>query len=208
MAMKRYRGVDGVAREVTKRYRGVDGVARAIVKGYRGVDGVARQYFSSGVEWRKYSCDVSSSTYYVYTQDDSDFSLYASETEQTASTWGYPGYLFSPHSGYVMKGVREEYGPASGTTGTYYASGGTVCMKHICRYDPASGKYYKSDWIRRATKDGPYYESIYSKGSTEYGSMRAPEGELPEAGTLVEGDVASDYCVLKVGGTYYYYEKV
>jgi hypothetical protein len=46
--MARYRGVNGVAREVTKRYRGVDGVAREITKGYRGVNGVAREYFSSG----------------------------------------------------------------------------------------------------------------------------------------------------------------
>ena len=44
--MARYKGIDGVAREVIKRYKGVDGVARKISKGYRGIDGVARQYFS------------------------------------------------------------------------------------------------------------------------------------------------------------------
>lgn len=207
MAMKRYRGVSGVAREVTKRYRGVDGVARAITKSYRGVNGVARQFFASGVEWIKYSCEAERNSYYTYTQDDSDFSLYSAETEQTSSTWGYSSYRFSSSSGYVMQGQREEYGPNSGKTGTYYASGGTLCMKHVCRYDAATGKYYKTDYSRTATKNGPYYEDVYSKGTTEYGSVRAPEGELPEEGTRIEGSATGSYCIVRVGSTYYYYEK-
>ena len=48
--MSRYRGVNGVARNVTKRYRGVEGVARKIAKSYRGIAGVARKYFS-GFWW-------------------------------------------------------------------------------------------------------------------------------------------------------------
>lgn len=59
--MARYRGVNGVAREVVKRYRGVNGVAREITKGYRGVNGVAREYFANETKIARASVIVSDS---------------------------------------------------------------------------------------------------------------------------------------------------
>jgi hypothetical protein len=52
--------------------------------------------------------------------------------------------------------------------------------------------------------------TTYSRGSNLLGSARAPEGEIPQEGTLLEGSYIDGYCVLEIEGTPYYYmsEKV
>lgn len=89
--MSRYRGVSGIARNVTKRYRGVDGVARSIAKSYRGVDGVARQFFSSGTPVSELAVGASvyidvggvSKEFIVVHQGNPDPSLYDASCDGT-----------------------------------------------------------------------------------------------------------------------------
>lgn len=60
--MSEYRGVGGVAREITKKYRGVGGVAREVATRYRGVGGVARPVFENKVKIARAHVVVSDSS--------------------------------------------------------------------------------------------------------------------------------------------------
>ena len=63
---------------------------------------------------------------------------------------------------------------------------------------------YKCDNVAHAIKT---VTTIYSKGDTSYGSIYVDKNEMPEDGQLIEGSADGAYCVIKVGGSFYYYEK-
>lgn len=93
--MARYRGVDGVARQVIKRHRGVDGVAHTISKSYRGVDGVARCYYGSGAVLKVLTFEERSGATVVHNETN---------TALTASVSGgvdtnYAAVIWVPYSG-------------------------------------------------------------------------------------------------------------
>lgn len=207
MSMGRYKGVNGVARKVTKRYRGVDGVAREIIKGYRGVDGVARQFFAAGIEWRKYSCMVlPGGTHTIYDENGVDWEFSDSGFLTSSDISGYADYMFTPTFGYGGSGGTISLGPVSGNTGVLYnCYGASVSLYEVTR--PGS-KYEYYCYTKTANTTTTTTPTTYHKGDTDYGSVYAQEGEAPEEGTLLAGSYTGSYCVISVGGTYYYYEKI
>ena len=214
MAKAQYIGIDGVARKVVKDYIGVEGVARNVTKSYVGVDGVARQCFesTSGVKWEKYNCNVSTTK--THTQVTSGTPLNTTGTHSHAGTYTmYPNYSWGGSStGYHVYGTGKTLSAAgTGAVGYYHMfwinnKYWAVHQVTSVTYNSSSGNYtcgYKVVAAETQTS-----KTNYSKGSTSYGTVTAPEGELPEAGTLTKGSATSSYCILKIGSTYYYYVKV
>jgi hypothetical protein len=70
-----------------------------------------------------------------------------------------------------------------------------------------SDTQYAVRYVKRIVARASYVPVSYSKGSTSYGLVTAPEGSFPEGGTLIEGSATGSYCILLVNGTYYYYVK-
>lgn len=205
--MAQYTNVGGVARRVTKRYENVDGVARNVQKAYNNVGGVARQYFQlGGIKWRKWSCDRTASS--SYTRTDEGVGETTTFSNITASnhwfqSWG--SWSWSNSGGF--EGDYSDYKKASPDeiVGRYNAVD-TELREYISCDDNGDGTYNLTwEVIGTAYEDVSY---DYDKGTTDYGVVYAEEGELPANGTLEEGSATGSYCVIKVGGTYYYYEKI
>lgn len=208
MAKAQYVGVDGVARKAKKNYIGVDGIARKVKKAYVGVDGVARQCFSSDITWSKYSCDVSAQDNYI--QDSSangtEGSAYVGEAGVYYSGWQFDSSLgFSKSKYSTTKTFTEDY---AGAVDHYYiwkdSDKQQVRKITSCSVLSEADSIYKYGYtIQSSATNNPTY--TYSKGSTSYGTIAAPEGVLPEDGTLIEGSVEDGYCVIQTTDSIYYY---
>lgn len=206
MAKAIYNGVDNVARQVKKPYIGVENVSRKVTNGYIGVDNVARECFSSGVSWGKYSC----AKYGGYYSDEVSYSNTSQLTFGTFGSFGsYSGYYFDEYDGYVGTDYVDiscqSIDEAQALVGTYYE----VYSPFLRRIVSVENVWYEYPFTQVTVIYeeiwNTYIEPEYSKGSTSYGTITAPEGELPEEGTLIEGSVNEGYCVLQIGSTYYYY---
>ncbi len=173
------------------------GVHRKGKKAFLTKDGKHRLVFSAGNDWAKYSCDVIAAHY--------------KETENTGATvesdWVsskmflYDYYSFTTEDGYT------------GTTGAYYSGGAgvgyyKVSKKQVVRIDSITVNDSYLHYTGTVVGACEFMETAYTKGTSDYGKLFADEGELPEAGTLIEGSVAEGYCVLQISGAYYYYEIV
>lgn len=211
--------IKNVAREVKSLYVGVNGVARKIKQGYVGVNGIARSTFPSFVTWRKYDCNViTSSSYYREVEPSSDYGgYYAQDGSQIPA---YDDYEFSSEDGYTGVGETTYIMPyaLSNIIGHYSVDRTNVRLfdSYIEEGDP--------DWPLDSPYGYTYYfymmpvaecervdgdEDSYEQGDTYYGTIEADEGELPEDGELVDGDVDGFYCVLYFPGDgYYYYERM
>ncbi len=205
-----YDSVNGVARKVTKMYDDVNGVARAITKAYDGVNGVARLYFSSGVAWRKYSCDVisgfyeemgsspyDSTAYFIY---GASYIIYHDCNFDSGSGYSGNSYtVYQPTQEDTLSSVQAlfsgRYLYVGSTYATYVSNVDSITTGENGLSFSFSGTQYNAD----------FHPPTYIKGSTSYGTVNSPEGEFPEEGRLIEGSVADGYCVLLIGSTYYYY---
>jgi hypothetical protein len=210
-------GEAGFARTVVREYKEDQGVARKIRKAYKEVGGVARQVFWSETKWKKYNCILS----YRYS-DPTDFAFEGNYIS-IIPTWGepfitYPSYTFSEAAGFRCTGEPiQTYASGSLLTsyskhqGTYFGDIGSRIFKVV--------SVWGSDWVDDDTMDdveikGVRHEATatktitgYGKGGKYYGPFTVADGQLPEEGTIVDGSVYEDYCVLQVGSTYYYYER-
>ena len=216
--MALYSSVDGIARKIAKKYDGVDGVARNIVKAYDGVDGVARLYFSSGVQWKKWSVKTEEKwEWYSIIPNGSAFS--------TISTFSNRLIVYDDYEleNGILKGVgAHEVIPFTNSTVS------SVAEIAVGRWHLENDKNYRrtkyissitnvlhssSDLTNVMTIYGTCHGeiwkkfTIYYKGSTSYGNIFVPEGELPENGKLIEGSATGTYCILQIDSTYYYYER-
>ena len=209
MAKAIYNGVDNVARQVEQPYIGVDNVSRNVTEGYIGVDNVARQCFSSGASWGKYSCNVSSGYYTEY--QESDIEIWES-CNLNSPTKVYTSYTFSWDGGIELIGETTVTFTSSTTLKTVQRQlegkyiGGWLRLSYIKSVLQVQAR--ETDFIVYGIYDSIYADWTppeYNKGNTLYDSLTAPEGELPEDGTLIEGSYEEGYCVLEIGGTYYYY---
>lgn len=205
MSMAHYISTDGVARKVTKRYENVGGVARSILKAYVNANGAARQYFAAGIPWRKWSCRVE--TCYDYTWDDRDVGSTRSFTVSGGSVWFTTtgGYTFDSEDGFSADyGNYGRTDPAD-MVGRYSVVDDEVRQWTVCEITD-DDRYYL-EWEVVASASYTTWDS-YEKGDTDYGIVYAPEGALPEEGTVWNGSAHTDSCVVQVDGTCYYYEKV
>ena len=224
MAMGQYQGVNGVARKVTKRYQGVDGVARNITKAYVGVNGVARQYFSSEVEWLKYSTTKEYSATWgnlVTSGIPNSTNIYLTGFTNYTSVQGGTGWGFSETEGLYLTDVKS-YDVSKTAYGNALVGKYVTLTPYWSLYPPSlnwsddfefsifevtnvsSGNVYAD---KVAIADLLSQTTTYLQGDESFGSVKAEYGQLPEEGTLIEGSATSDYCVIQIGDTYYYYEK-
>lgn len=208
--MAQYTNVGGVARKVTKRYENIGGVAKNVLKAYNNVSGVARQYFASGIAWRKWSCTYIPGSDPVYVRGEHD-SWAVGETSSTMLPlpgWLAGSYTFDSSYGFSYSGgsVAVEAFNASAAIGCYIVYSDMVFLVTGVYDDQLTYCFLNLEVVDvcKCYEDPAYCV----KGSTDYGTVYAPEGDLPEEGTLVEGSATGDYCVIKVGSTYYYYERV
>ena len=72
--------------------------------------------------------------------------------------------------------------------------------------DEISGHYnytYSCTIVAKQTRK--LVSTEYSQGDTLYDTITVDDEVLPEEGTLIDGSATGSYCVLKIGGNYYYY---
>lgn len=207
MATGTYIGVDEIAKNVKGGYVGVDNVARKIIYGYIGVDGVARKFMQSGVEWTKYSCTTD--TTYDYVQTDKGVG-----TTLGGNAWYSVGFQINAHSGYDFSSDRGFYGTggigrvtATEAIGYYEVQDTDVYTIDNVEETVHNGKDQWCIYKTRVAAANRYSYTYYTKGTTNYGTVYAKKGALPEEGTCVSGSANGAYCVLKINGILYYYVK-
>lgn len=203
MARKVYVGYEpgqesGVAKAVKEIYVGVNGVARRVKKGYIGINGIARNTWGN-VPWKKYSCNSRSEWY------ENEFTPFIHDFSNGAFkyTTFYTGYYFSTSDGYVLTGPTK-ITTATEMIGKYQGHSSQISkIVELTYYDDETGRAEgKLQYLTSAD-----FRTYYSKGSTDYGIVEAPVDSLPEVGTLVQGSIEGDWCIVRVNNTTYYYEK-
>lgn len=213
MAKSGYIGVSDKARKIKKGYIGVGGIARKLKKAYIGVGGIARATFSSSVVWKKYSCNVETERDPYYISASNQANVGKTTTVQEGHPHGqqssyYTSYTFSTADGYTFSGHTRLY--CEDSVGYYKTHGPWQVWKVtnvVYVKENATYKYYNVTSELIAECSGGSSHTYYRKGSTSYGEIEAEENALPEEGTLIVGSTGGSYCVVKVGSTYYYYEK-
>lgn len=206
--MAQYTNVGGVARKVTKRYENIGGVAKNVLEAYNNVSGVARQYFAGGNPWRKWNCNykAASDVWYVEGETESGHGVGYTWTVN----WGGSGmylssdYSFDSSEGFI--GINGSTVSFSDAVGYYDVDQTRVSL--ITNVTQVDSDSYVVTYEVVNVCQGYYYPSSYSKGTTDYGIVYVPEGQVPENGELKDGSVDGDYCAVYLDGTYYYYERV
>lgn len=156
-----------------------------------------------GVKWLKYSCNAVTTKTYSQKPPEYVTPGYAPRTRTNSSSYSvYTGYTFSEKSGFEGTGHTMCRGNAlSG----YYEVSDTQVVRYANETNNGNGTTnYSCPIIAEASE---YSKTTYSKGGTDYGAVYVDKNELPESGQLIEGSASGSYCVIKVNGTIYYYEK-
>lgn len=172
--------------------------------------------------WKKYSCDVST----IYTrEDDSEASAWEmNSTTGELEITCYTNYSYDSETGkFSLSGTRvtvNAWSSADNYGGLWWGIGLQEYAFPLYYTTSSSGKYIKEVTETTITTKshnkfralalrnlGSTSETIYSQGSTSYGNIPVSYGSAPESGTLIDGSYTGSYCVLKVGGAYYYYVK-
>lgn len=157
-----------------------------------------------GVKWLKFNCNVVTTTTYEQWVYPSNIPLRIRHYDNQKHTC-YLDYYFTTDYGFIGSNEQKCYGNAM--TG-YYVSSDSV-------YQYGTGEYVGSDYggpvteylcpmVAGATR---HTTTTYSKGGTSYGAVYADKNDLPADGQLIEGSANDAYCVIRTGGTYYYFEK-
>lgn len=188
--------IGGTAYEISGGRTLVGGTAYSISGGRTLVNGTGYD-ISFGVTWKKYNCNVIN-----YYQRDSNLSgvEYSAHIGLSKAVF-YSGYSFSEYYGFSLSG-KVEMSPEN-SVGYYYFSSDININKITSVTKSSSGgwdiKYKEVDHCTLHTQ--------YRVG--EYiGEVTVDEESLPEEGTLVYGSIAGNECVVRVGDTTYYYEKI
>jgi hypothetical protein len=156
-----------------------------------------------GVKWIKYSCNAVTTTTYDQKPPEYVTQGYTPRSRKNSDSYSaYTGYTFSEKSGFEGTGHVMCRGNAlSG----YYEVGDVLVVRYDNETDGGNGNTnYQCPIIAEAYA---HSKTTYSKGGTGYGAVYADKDELPDDGQLIEGSANDSYCVIKVDGTIYYYEK-
>lgn len=159
-----------------------------------------RLVFAAGNDWAKYSCNYTPAYYVEKGAEGSTLS----GSVASSTIMLYYDYQFSKEGGYDGgDGGSVGYDTLGLGVGMY-----KVTDTHVIKITSLARTDSGIDWEGDIVASCERIADKYTKGSTPYGKLFADEGELPEAGTLVAGSSADEYCVLKISGAYYYYEIV
>lgn len=166
-------------------------------KAFLTVGGVHRLVYSSGVKWEKWSCEIVAGRYeatepntqYMNEWLDSSIPLY--DSYEISSESGYYGVGLNTFS------INDDLTEAIGKY--------RVTDERVVEIESltTNGHYFSYEGIK--VGEITYFDPTYSKGTTLVATIEVEEGALPESGTLIEGSAEDGYCVLEIGGTYYYY---
>lgn len=154
-----------------------------------------------GVKWSKFDCKVTTKTTYTETTP----TLFTFSINQPADkyAYSYADYYFTTDQGFIGRNeIKHDNGKNM--------SGYLVHDTDVWAYEN-NGVDLGTGWINYTCPNvAKAYKNVtttYSKGSTSYGAVYADKNELPADGQLIEGSANDAYCVIRTGGTYYYYEK-
>lgn len=183
-------------------------VHRKVKKAFLTVGGVHRLAFSSGSVWTKHSCSVIDRTHSVYTRTSENVGETAFDSLRYDSRL-YTNYDFWMFGGF--EGVGSSHGFASiedvdesSVVGMYIVR--THGVYEITSLDGIEGDYYNVICkIVDACDEEVVEEFTYTQGAEVFGTFEAEDGELPEAGELVEGSPTDEHCVLIINGEHFYY---
>jgi hypothetical protein len=154
-----------------------------------------------GVKWLKFDCKVTTKTTYTETIP-MELKLNINHPANEP-TYSYSDYYFTTDSGFSGgTNIRHENGR---NMYGYHVTDTNVYIYENDKVDSGTG------WItyncRNVAHADKTVTTIYSKGDTIYAPIYIDDNELPESGQLIEGSANDSYCVIKVDGTIYYYEK-
>ena len=171
---------------------------------------VFRHYGDEGIKWNKYSCNVTNGYVQITPSGKTGTFSYTGKSSDKPTSL-YEDYTFTAENGY--KGgtaSTKAYTMIMLTKPTLYRVSSTYVQSAVFSkretLDSSTGRSrFTFDYTEIANAEKTVIS--VAKGSTSYGTVSVPEGEVPDGGTLYEGSVTGDYCIVKVGSTYYYYEK-
>ena len=158
------------------------------------------------VVWHKYSCVRTS--YYTAATAGSGNTSYDTFSSTSQSVTAYSSYSWSSSAGFKGSGTT--------TTLRHNTSGSTARGKYRV-YSTSVWQYTGGTSTNASGKPQLERKQVLqcsmaynnSKGTTDYGTVMAKPGTIPDGGTtLYGGSLDGDYCVTYVGGSYYYYERV
>lgn len=159
----------------------------------------------SGVKWEKFDCVVETTTAWTRDTNGSDVRTYLSLSTANEMIWN-KRYFDSSRGLYGLGQTGIDFSDPTSFVGKYYVTKDGTMSGEIaaCTSVGGSATVYGVNLtsVHNATAEEL---TTFSQGTTSYGIATITEGELPEEGTLIEGSADGDYCVLDVGGTYYYY---
>ena len=193
--------IDGTSYGVVGGRTLVDGTVYDINQGRTLVNGTEYDILF-GVKWIKFDCKVTTQT--TYTQEiPTQFKLNINESADRIE-YSYADYYFTTTNGFIG-GTQIKHDNGKNMTG-YHVTDTDVYEYGNDKVDLGSG------WIEYHCKNVAHARktvtTIYSKGDTSHGSIYADPMELPEEGQLIEGSPSDSYCIIKINGTCYYYERV
>ena len=177
--------------------------------------------------WTKYNAVSSGTEYYIVEREvgennSSVLGLSASSSKMTlyenfsfntetgnfypsgnSKQFSYPSYSYDANYQYLMGNFTINTETYENDYFTMYKLLPTFKFEYTSNFMFSGPAYvgYNYIYYTRTTK------TIYSKGTTSYGTISAETGTLPETGTLYSGSASDDYCIIEVDGTYYYYVK-
>lgn len=193
--------INGISYEVVGGRTLVDGTGYDINQGRTLVNGTEYDILF-GVKWSKFDCKVTTKTTYIETTPTS-FTMSINQPADKYA-YSYADYRFTTDQGFI--GTNEiKHTNGRHMTG-YHVEDTSVYVYEDNGTDLGTGwiKYSCSN-VAKAYKD---VTTTYSKGSTSYGAVYVDKEDLPEEGQLIEGSASGSYCVIKVNGNFYYYERV
>lgn len=161
----------------------------------------------SGVKWEKFDCVVGTTTAWTRDTNGSDLRAYLSFSAANTMVWNNR-YFDSKRGLYGSDQTGIDFSDITSFVGRYYVTtDGTMSGKiDTCAFVAGSTAVCGVNLTSVHNATAEELTTFY-QGTTSYGIVTITEGELPEEGTLIEGSADGDYCVLDVGGTYYYYVK-
>lgn len=201
--------IGGTAYGVTGGKTLVGGTGYSIKGGKTLIDGTVYSV-SFGIPWNKYSCNVTNGYVQITPSGKTGTFSYTGKTADKPSSL-YEDYTFTTENGY--KGgtaCTKTYSYISISRPTLYRVSSTYVQSAVfSKRETLDNSTGRSRFTFNYTETAKAERTVISatKGSTSYGTVSVPEGEVPDGGTLYEGSVTGDYCIVNVGGTYYYYER-
>lgn len=176
-------------------------------KAFLTVNGIHQLVFSSGTKWAKYNCStIEVPTSYTQVSSSGKWSIGDTQTTRQFRLSYYTGYYFSSSDGFVGTGYNGADSWEEVPQGIFYRLSEEIVWKKVscAPIDDGSSAFVEVTWECVGLCEAET-KTVYKQGSTFYGTIEVEDGELPEAGELIEGSPTDEHCVLVINGEHFYY---